>query len=215
MAAATAGSAQAGCSPQFPLPRPAPAALSPLAPVPGTAHEPRYPAVLCGSLGPRPGKAGARHGNELPRITLPHAGTCHGLTEGDGCAFPWLPQGTVPQPTEEQAQGSTGLQGLFYSLLWSIQKQLTEIIKSSIPDPHSSNCPSLSSWSVKPPSDLKPLLKNALDKGGGDGNTPLTKEKGNGLKCATKISTRTRFLMLESLLYGDWQDRDMKSAPSS
>lgn len=119
-----------------------------------------------------------------------------------------------PQPTEEQAQSSTGLQGLFYSLLWSIQKQLTEIIKSSIPDPHSSNCPSLSSRSVKPPSDLKPLLKNALDKGGGDGNTPLTKEKGNGLKCATKIGTRTQFLMLESLLYGDWQDRDTKSAPS-
>lgn len=137
-----------------------------------------------------------------------------GLTRGQGLCLPLVAPRDCPQSTEEQAQGSTGLQGLFYSLLWSIQKQLTEIIKSSIPDPHSSSCPSLSSWSAKPSSDLKLLLKNALDKGGGDRNTPLTKEKGNGLKCATKISTRTQFLMLESLLYGDWQDRDTKSAPS-
>lgn len=196
--------------PPVPLPRPAPAALSPLAPVPSTAHEPRYPAVLCGSLGSHPGKAGAKHGNEFPRIALPHGGT-HRAARAE--PSPGCPRDR-PQPTQEQAQGSTGLQGLFYSLLWSIQKQLTEIIKSSIPDPHSSNCPSLSSRSVKPPSDLKPLLKNALDKGGGDRNTPLTKEKGNRLKCATKISTRTQFLMLESLLYGDRQDRDTKSAPS-
>lgn len=65
----------------------------------------------------------------------------------------------LPPLMEEQAQGNTGLGGLFYSLLWSIQKQLTEIIKSSIPEPHSSNCPSLSGGSVKPPSDLEPLLK--------------------------------------------------------
>lgn len=72
---------------------------------------------------------------------------------------PAAPRGhsDLPQPTEEQAQGNAGLGGLFYSLLWSIQKQLTEIIKSSIPEPRSSNYPSLSGGSVKPPSDLEPL----------------------------------------------------------
>lgn len=93
--------------------------------------------------------------------------TRHPATEGlrarPGAAVPalaLLPQGTpnFPEAVEEQARGNLGLGGLFYSLLWSIQKQLTEIIKSSIPEPHSSNSPSISSRSIKP-SALEPLFK--------------------------------------------------------
>lgn len=119
------------------------------------------------------------------------------------CPRPPSPKGlaTFPRRWKNRLVTTWGWGGLFYSLLWSIQKQLTEIIKSSIPEPHSSNSPSIASRSIKP-SALEPLFKKkSLGKERGDGNTPLTKKKGNGLKCATEISTRTRFLMLESLLY--------------
>lgn len=99
--------------PPVPLPRPAPAALSLFAPVLSTAHEPWYPAMLCGSLGPRPGKAGAKYGNECPKIPLPHGGTCHGLTEGDGCAFPWLPRGAIPSRQKKRLRAARGCRGYF------------------------------------------------------------------------------------------------------
>lgn len=59
--------------------------------------------------------------------------------EGDSHRHPSCsPCMDLPQPTEE-AQGNTGLGGLVYYSLWSIQKQLTEIIKSSLSEPHSGN----------------------------------------------------------------------------
>lgn len=124
-------------------------------------------------------------------------------TQCEGDAHPTQRDPQSPQADKEEAHDGPGLGGLFYSLLWSIQKQLIEIIKSSLPDPHCG--PSTSRRSVKP-SDPEPLQKSHQGRKG-DGNTTHQK-KGKGLKCATEIGTRTWFLKLESLLYGHCGDTD-------
>lgn len=129
-----------------------------------------------------PGKAGAKH-----RMSSHKEGAGH-------------PNGTQGQKNRLRAPRGWG--GFFYFLLWSIQKQLTEIINSSIPAPRSCNRPSPSGRSVKPPS--RASLAHVLEKGGGDRNTPLTKKKGNGLKCATEISNKDTVPNAGSLLYGYW-----------